>query len=109
MKITEQEVVEDITKMFDTGRFEFPVTDMISTYYGGNNTTEIRISLMQDSIDLSTLVRFTNYYLDKKLKEIEKAKEVGEITLTSTEDGELVAVTRQDEEGRILKVIWSKK
>lgn len=33
----------------------------------------------------------------------------GEIVLTSTEDGELVAVTRQDEEGRILKVIWSKK
>ena len=33
----------------------------------------------------------------------------GEIVLTSTEDGELVAVTRQDEEGRILKLIWSKK
>lgn len=33
----------------------------------------------------------------------------GEIVLTSTEDGELVAVTRQDEEGRILKVLWSKK
>lgn len=33
----------------------------------------------------------------------------GEIVLTSTEDGELVAVTRQDEDGRILKLIWSKK
>lgn len=43
------------------------------------------------------------------VKEIEKTKEVGEIVLTSTEDGELVAVTRQDEEGRILKLIWSKK
>ena len=30
MRITEQEVVEDIKKMFDTGRFEFPVTEVTS-------------------------------------------------------------------------------
>lgn len=104
MKITEQEVVEDIKKMFDTGRFEFPVTDMTSTYYGGNNTAEIRICLMQDSIDLSTLVRFINFYLEKKSKDKE-----GDVVVTTNEDGECVLVSRQDEDHKILKVIWEKK
>lgn len=43
------------------------------------------------------------------VKEIEKAKEAGKVVLTSTEDGELVAVTLQDEDHKILKVIWEKK
>lgn len=104
MKIAEQEVVEDIKKMFDTGRFEFPVTNMTSAYYGGNNTTEIRICLMQDSIDLSTLVRFINFYLEKKLE-----GQQGEVTVTTNEAGECVLVSRQDEDHKILKVIWEKK
>jgi hypothetical protein len=33
---------------------------------------------------------------------------VGEVVLTKRMNGELVAVTRQDEEGQILKIIWEK-
>lgn len=43
------------------------------------------------------------------VKEIEKTKEVGEIVLTHTEDGELVAVTRQDCDHKVIKILWQKK
>lgn len=33
----------------------------------------------------------------------------GEVVVTTDEDGRCVAVTRQDEEGRILSVIWEAK
>lgn len=38
---------------------------------------------------------------------VEKEPE-GKVTLTKTPEGELVAVTRQDDEGRILKSIWER-
>lgn len=104
MKITVKELIEDArchTIPVDvTGHSYEVVDDLIPRY---------KVSLNFDEVGAEPLVAIVNFYLDKKLKEIEKAKEIGEIVLTSTEDGELVAVTRQDEEGRILKVIWSKK
>lgn len=33
----------------------------------------------------------------------------GEVVITTTESGECVAVTRQDEEGMIIKVLWERK
>lgn len=104
MKITEQEVVEDIKKMFDTGRFEFPVTEITSAYCGSNNAADVRIHLMRDEIDLSTMVRVINFYLEKKNKDKE-----GDVVVTTNEDGECVLVSRQDEDHKILKVIWEKK
>lgn len=104
MKITEQEVVEDIKKMFDTGRFEFPVTEITSAYCGSNNIADVRIHLMRDEIDLSTMVRVINFYLEKKNKDKE-----GDVVVTTNEDGECVLVSRQDEDHKILKVIWEKK
>lgn len=65
----ESEVVEDIKKMFDTGRFEIPVTDVISTHCGIHRDVEIRICSMENSIDLPTLVKFINFYLEKKSKD----------------------------------------
>lgn len=35
--------------------------------------------------------------------------EVGEVVVTTTQQGQCVAVTRQDEEGQILSVIWEAK
>lgn len=34
--------------------------------------------------------------------------ELGEVVLTYRENGELVLVSRQDEDGQILKILWEK-
>lgn len=104
MKITEQEVVEDIKKMFDTGRFEFPVTDMISIFNSGDKFPTYRVCMGGNIVDLECLLRFTNFYLEKKSKDKE-----GDVVVTTNEDGECVLVSRQDEDHKILKVIWEKK
>jgi hypothetical protein len=36
-------------------------------------------------------------------------KPTGEVTVTTTEDGECIAVTRTDDEGRILSVLWERE
>lgn len=46
--------------------------------------------------------------MEARIAELEKLRAKGKVTLTKTPDGELVAVTRQDEEGRILSVIWER-
>jgi hypothetical protein len=104
MKITVKELMEDIrrhTIPVDVTGYSYGVFDDLIPRY--------KVGLNYDEVSAEPIVSIVNFYLNKKLKEIEKTKEVGEIVLTSTEDGELVAVTRQDEEGRILKLIWSKK
>lgn len=40
---------------------------------------------------------------------VDAHKALGEVVLTYTESDELVAVTRQDEDSRILKVLWQKE
>lgn len=103
MKITESEVIHDIKKMFDTGKFEIPITDMSYTFVSGNNRAEYKVAMMQEVMNLECLVRFANFYLQKKFSE------QGEVTVTTNEAGECVLVSRQDEDHKILKVIWEKK
>lgn len=107
MKITEQEVVEDIKKMFDTGRFEIPVTDMISIFNSGDKFPAYRVCMGGNIVDLECLLRFTNFYLEKKSKD--KEDKEGEVVVTTNENGECVLVSRQDGDHNILKVIWEKK
>lgn len=40
---------------------------------------------------------------------IEDNKIKGEVVVTSNELGQCIAVTRQDDEGRILSIIWESK
>ena len=102
LKITEEEVIRDVKRMFDTGDYKLPVTEMNTSFCSGWGRAECRVVLMQDSVELGVLVRFVNFYLEKKAQR-------GEVFVTTNEDGECVLVSRQDEDHNILKVIWEKK
>lgn len=102
MKITEEEVIRDVKRMFDTGDYKLPVTEMNTSFCSGLGRAEYRVVLMQDSVELGVLARFVNFYLEKKAQR-------GEVFVATNEDGECVLVSRQDEDHNILKVIWEKK
>ena len=70
------------------------------TCYGGNQyATHVRFGW--DEISLTVLTTVLNELLD--------LEPVGEVVVTTKEDGECVLVSRQDEDHNILKVIWEKK
>lgn len=59
---------------------------------------------MNRYVGLKSIVSVVNFYLQKK-----KSEEHGEVVVTTNESGECVLVSRQDEDHKILKVIWEKK
>ena len=70
------------------------------TCYNGNQyATHVRFGW--DEISLTVLTTVLNELLD--------LEPVGEVVVTTNEDGECVLVSRQDEDHNILKVIWEKK
>lgn len=68
------------------------------TCYGG--ATYVRFGC-DNEINLTCLTVVLNEFLD--------TEPIGEIVVTTNEDGECVLVSRQDEDHNILKVIWEKK
>lgn len=69
-----------------------------------------------DPEDVEGMLRWLPY--DEALRNVAKLggfadypllAQVGEVTITTNEKGECVAVTRQDEEGRILSLLWEKQ
>lgn len=103
MGVTVEEIVQDVREMFNSGQFKLPVTDLTSTYCVDRFVPEITIHTPSGNISGNELVKIINFYLEKKVQEGE-----GEITVTTNEDGECVLVSRQDEDHKILKVIWEK-
>lgn len=104
MEVTVEEIVQDVREMFNTLQFKLPVTYLASTYCVDHSVSEITIHTPSGNISGNELVKFINFYLEKKVQ-----KEEGEITVTTNEEGECVLVSRQDEDRKILKVIWEKK
>ena len=104
MEVTVEEIVQDVREMFNSGQFKLPVTNVTSTCYAHCAVSEIEIHTHNGNICGNELVKIINFYLEKKVQE-----EEGEITVTTNEDGECVLVSRQDEDHKILKVIWEKK
>lgn len=104
MKVTVEEIVQDAREMFDSGKLKLPITDVVSNYYAHCAVPEIEIRTHNGNICGNELVKIINFYLEKKSKDTE-----GEITVTTNENGECVLVSRQDEDHKILKVIWEKK
>lgn len=97
LKVTVSSLMEDIKNSFNSRDFLLP-------HNGYSVGREIIVHTRNGEIYPEDLVGFINFYLEKKSKDTE-----GEITVTTNEEGECVLVSRQDEDHKILKVIWEKK
>lgn len=104
MKVTVKEIVQDVREMFNSGHFKLPIIAVKSDCYAHRAVSEIEIHTNNGNICGNELVKIINFYLEKKFQE-----GGGDLTVTTNEDGECVLVSRQDEDHRILKVIWEKK
>ena len=102
MKITAEELFEDVKKSFSTRDFKMPVTG----YSFDRHRTNCVINTRRGDIYPEDLAGFVNFYLDKASL---KKSEEGEVVVTTNESGECILVSRQDEDHKILKVIWEKK
>lgn len=102
MKITAEELIEDVKKSFSTRDFRMPITG----YSFDSHRTNCVINTRLGDIYPEHLAEIVNFYLDKASL---KKSEEGEVTVTTNEAGECILVSRQDEHHKILKVIWEKK
>lgn len=101
MKITEQELMEDAKNSnlpsYITGYTYGMYSGLLPMY---------KLQINYDEVSVPCLVDFINFYLEKKMRD---RKHEGDIVVTTNEGGECILVSRQDEDHKILKVIWEKK
>ena len=103
VEVTEEEILGDFNKMICGSDFKLPITGIVGSTnrYG---YIEYDIGLMNRYVGLKSIVSVVNFYLQKK-----KSEEHGEVVVTINESGECILVSRQDEDRKILEVIWEKK
>ena len=97
-KLTEKDVFNRLEELNKERKIYL---DGWKTCYGGNQyVTHVRFG-WGGEISLTVLTIILNELLD--------LEPIGEVVVTTNEDGECVLVSRQDEDHKILKVIWEKK
>lgn len=101
MKITADQLFEDMKVCVSNRDNTLPIFGYSFNYDESVRVINTRFGDMAPE-DLAGIV---NFYLDRCFKNNPE----GEVTVTTNEAGECVLVSRQDEDHKILKVIWEKK
>ena len=69
---------------------------------------EIKLIFLENGFSIKEGLDDLKPYVYEAARKVIKAVKIGEVVVTTNEAGECVAVTRQDEDGKILSVIWER-